>query len=172
MEDARRDFWAQKFAEYRTALNRYFRRRVSSQEDAEDLAQEVYLRLLRTEHGEGGAIRNPEAYLYTVAVNLLRERAALASRRGESVNLDEVDERLLGTEGTPADDFETAERDRCVDNAVSALPAKLKAIIVMHYLHEQSHQDMARTLGVTTSATRKYVGQALQLCRRRLRSKP
>jgi RNA polymerase sigma-70 factor (ECF subfamily) len=172
MEDARRDFWAQKFSEYRSALNRYFRRRVSTQEDAEDLAQEVYLRLLRTDHGEGGAIRNPEAYLYTVAVNLLRERAALASRRGEAVNLDEVDERLLGAETSPADAYENTERDARVDAAVNAHPAKLRAEIVKHYLHDQSHQDMAKALGVTTSATRKYVGQALQLCRRRLRSTP
>ena len=78
----------------------------------------------------------------------------------------------LGAETSPADDYENTERDARVDAAVNALPAKLRAVIVMHYLHDQSHQDMAKALGVTTSATRKYVGQALQLCRRRLRSTP
>ena len=52
-------------------LKRFLRRRLRNRADAPDLAQEVYLRLLRVERPE--EIRSPEAYLLTVASHLLRE---------------------------------------------------------------------------------------------------
>jgi DNA-directed RNA polymerase specialized sigma24 family protein len=117
MEENRRDFWAQKSSEYRSALNRYFRRQVSDPADAEDLAQEVYLRLLRVE--QNATIQNPEAYLYTIAVNLLRERAALSRRQGLNVHLEDVDESLLGITASAEDEIDHIGRERNVEEAVS-----------------------------------------------------
>lgn len=168
MREKQRDYWAQRFSDYHLALNRYFRRRVSHREDAEDLAQEVYLRLLRAEPSDG-AIRNPEAYLYTVAVNLLRERAALARRRGENASLDSVDESVMGVAAIAEDDIDRAAREKRLAEIVQALPPKFRAVIVMHYHHGLNYQDMAKHFGVTPHAIKKYVGQALRLCRRELR---
>jgi DNA-directed RNA polymerase specialized sigma24 family protein len=56
------------FKQHRDALQAFFYRRVRAKRDAADLAQEVYLRILRV--ADPDAIRNPEAYLYTVAANL------------------------------------------------------------------------------------------------------
>src|SRR5882757_7435666 len=77
---SRKILWTQLFTEHHVSLSGYFRRRIADRGDAEDLAQEVYLRLLRTDAGEYREIQNPEAYLYTVAVNLAREHAAARSR--------------------------------------------------------------------------------------------
>src|SRR5271165_5221267 len=55
------------FAEHRGGLQAFFRRRIRSKSDASDLAQEVYLRMLRISDQE--AIRKPVHYLYTVANN-------------------------------------------------------------------------------------------------------
>jgi len=53
------------FAEHAGALQAFLYRRVRRHPDAAELAQEVYVRMLRV--ADMGAIRNPEAYLYTVA---------------------------------------------------------------------------------------------------------
>src|SRR5687767_659277 len=90
--DDRRSNWATIFAKHQTLLTRFFRRRVSHTWDAQDLTQEVYLRLLRADERE--LIRNPEGYLRTVANNLLREYAVL--RKGVSVPYD-----ALEAEATP-----------------------------------------------------------------------
>jgi len=58
------------FTEHRAGLQSFFRRRIRSKSDAPDLAQEVYLRMLRISDQE--AIRNPVHYLYTVANNLVK----------------------------------------------------------------------------------------------------
>src|SRR5687768_17550417 len=58
---------------YRTALLRFFSKRLRNDADAEDLAQEVLTRL--AQHGDIQKIDDVEAYLFRVASNLLRDRA-------------------------------------------------------------------------------------------------
>lgn len=169
MKDTKRDFWAQTFAEYRIALNRYFRRRGSQAHDAEDLAQEVYLRLLRSDQSGTRQIESPEAYLFTVAANLLREKGAAARRMGLSLDIADIDETLLPTSMTPEDELEITLRERKLAEAVASLPAKYQRIVVLHYLENKTYQEMAGDFGVTPHAIKKYVSQALRLCRRKLR---
>lgn len=64
--------WARIFTEHGATLRGFFIRR-GAREDAEDLVQETYLRMLRARETRGEAIANPEAYMYTVALNLARE---------------------------------------------------------------------------------------------------
>jgi DNA-directed RNA polymerase specialized sigma24 family protein len=56
--------------------------------DAADLAQEVYVRMLRVNNKE--AIRNPAHYLYTVANNRVRENAVLDRRQASDIDIDKV----------------------------------------------------------------------------------
>src|ERR1700736_2602298 len=76
------------FAEHRAALQSFFLRRIRTMADAADLAQEVYIRMLRISNQE--AIRNPVHYLYTVANNLVKEHAALDRRQASGIGIDEA----------------------------------------------------------------------------------
>ena len=74
------------FAEHGSALQRFLRRRVRRKTDAQDLAQEVYVRMLRI--SDPGAIRNPVLYLYTVANNLVKEHSVLDQRRAGDLDIE------------------------------------------------------------------------------------
>src|SRR5580692_10262212 len=74
---------------HRGALQAFFHRRLRIKSDAPDLVQEVYLRMLRV--GDPHTIRNPEAYLFTVAGNLLRENAVADRRQAQSVAIEEAE---------------------------------------------------------------------------------
>src|SRR6202158_2220948 len=76
------------FAEHRGALKAFFLRRIRSKADASDLAQEVYVRMLRI--SDQGAIRNPVHYLYTVANNLVKEHAVRDRRQASGITIDEA----------------------------------------------------------------------------------
>src|SRR6202051_518688 len=76
------------FAEHRGALQTFFRRRIRSKADAPDLAQEVYVRMLRISDQE--SIRNPVHYLYTVANNLVKEHSVLDRRQASGIDIDEA----------------------------------------------------------------------------------
>ncbi len=155
------------FARHRAALQAFFYRRIRTKSDAADLAQEVYLRLLRVSDTE--AIRNPEAYLYTVAGNLLKENAVADRRHARSADVEEADElqALEGLSGfdTPLDTQRRIERLRVV---LAQLPPKCRAAVVLQYRYELSYQEIADRLEVSPHMVKKYLTQALGHCRRRM----
>src|SRR5579871_5318050 len=82
------------FAQQGGALQAFLLRRVRRHPDAAELAQEVYLRMLRITDME--SIRNPEAYLYTVASNLAKEHARRERKMAGALEVDDplVQEQL------------------------------------------------------------------------------
>src|SRR5678816_1547179 len=95
MADTKKGLVERLYAEHYDALRTFFYRRIRARYDAADLAQEVYVRMLRMSDTEG--IRNPEAYLYTVASNLVKEHAVVDRRQASSVDVADVSvQQLLG----------------------------------------------------------------------------
>jgi RNA polymerase sigma factor (sigma-70 family) len=155
------------FAEHRTALQSFFRRRIRSQADASDLAQEVYVRMLRIRDQE--AIRNPVPYLYTVASNLVKEHAVLEHRQGACIDIDEAPAHAQ-LETLPTFDVELDATQRATRLAVvlKQLPAKCRAAVVLRFTHDLSYREIGEQLGVSPQMARKYVVQGLSHCRRRM----
>ena len=155
------------FAEHRGALQAFFRRRIRTQADVPDLAQEVYLRMLRI--SDQDAIRNPVVYLYTVANNLVKEYAVLEHRRASSVDIDEVTthehlEVMPSFDG----DFDAAQRAARLRTVLGQLRPKCQAAVLLRFTHGLSYREVALRLGVSPQMARKYVMQALTHCRRRM----
>src|SRR6516165_6847837 len=94
MSDPKKRFIEKLFAEHGGALQQYFYRRIRTKSDAPDLAQEVYVRMLRV--SDTDAIRNPQFYLYTVASNLVKEHALFEHRQAGRIDIEEagVQQRL------------------------------------------------------------------------------
>jgi RNA polymerase sigma-70 factor (ECF subfamily) len=155
------------FAEQRGALLAFFRRRIRSKADAQDLAQEVYLRMLRI--SDQAAIRDPVLYLYTVANNLVKEHALLDRRRAGNIDIDEVatHEQL---ETLPAFDGELDLEQRVARLRVvlKQLRPKWQAAVELYFTHGLSYREIATRLEVSPQMVKKYVAQALLHCRRRM----
>ena len=155
------------FAEHRGALQTFFQRRIRSKADAPDLAQEVYVRMLRISDQE--AIRNPVHYLYTVANNLVKEHAVLDRRQAIGIDIDEAPahEQL---ETLPAFDGDLDARQRVARLGVvlQQLRPKCRAAVVLRFTHELTYREIAIHLGVSPQMAKKYVTQALGHCRRRM----
>src|SRR6201982_778770 len=92
MAETRKALLERLFAQHGAALLAFFYQRVRRRPDAAELAQEVYLRTLRA--SDIGAIRNPEAYLYTVASNLAKEHRLLEQRSANTLDIDDPAELL------------------------------------------------------------------------------
>jgi RNA polymerase sigma factor (sigma-70 family) len=155
------------FLRHGSSLAAFIRRRVRRPADASDLTQEVYLRFLRADREE--LIRNPEAYLYTVAVNLLREQSVLDRRWSQSVDASDLpaDPALVNFR-TPDEEIDDEARMARIAALVESLPAKQQAVLVLQYRDGLTYQQIAERLGVTTHAVKKYVMQGLAICRKRL----
>ena len=155
------------FTEQGGALQAFFRRRIRNKLAAQDLAQEVYLRMLRIRDQE--AIRNPVHYLYTVANNLVKEHAVLERRDAGGVDVDEVQahEQL---ETSPAFDGEldAAQRTARLRAVLGQLSPKCQAAVELRFTHGLSYREIAIRLNVSQQMVQKYVAQALAHCRRRM----
>jgi RNA polymerase sigma factor (sigma-70 family) len=170
VKDERRNSWAAVFAKHQSRLTGFFRRRVRNTWDAQDLTQEVYLRLLRADERE--VIRNPEGYLRTVAGNLLREHAVLRRRAPQSLDPLEFDADLspeLIDAHVPEDDIDRERREAQLAAVLDELPPKCRAVLVMQHRDGLSYQDIAKELGVSTNMVKKHVVKGLAQCRSSLR---
>jgi RNA polymerase sigma-70 factor (ECF subfamily) len=130
-------------------LYRLARRLVSDPEEARDLVQEAFLRAARRLHSLPADDPGAEAWLTRVVVNLCRDRhRRLAVRRRDARHL-----------ATPATDPASSPEDRAaarsaVEAALATLPARRRAVVVLHELEELGTAEIARLLGVTRVTVR------------------
>jgi RNA polymerase sigma factor (sigma-70 family) len=167
MTDVRKSLVERLFAEHGGALAAFLHRRVQRKPDAAELAQEVYMRMLRVTNAED--IRNPEAYLYTVASNLVKEHARRESKDSKALDIDDplIQEQLA--ELPPfAGQLDTEQRVRRLREVLQQLPAKCQAAVVLQYWEGLSYEEIAERLGISTHMVKKYLTQALAHCRRRM----
>jgi RNA polymerase sigma-70 factor (ECF subfamily) len=142
-------------------LRRYLAARMRNAADVPDLVQEVFLRLLRIERHD--AIRNPQAYLYTVAGHVLHQHALRQTARPESIEIADVVSELYAIPDT--DPELQAERDQCFE----ALRRELRevspgayATLMLHRYYGLPLADISQRLGVSYSMTKKYLAKALK----------
>jgi RNA polymerase sigma-70 factor (ECF subfamily) len=155
------------FSEHRTALQAFFRRRIRVAPDAPDLAQEVYVRMLGVQHTE--SIRNPELYLYTVANNLLKERAAAERHRAACDDIDDAAVQAQLAELPRLEgEVDLELRAQRLREVLHQLPPKCRAAVVLQYDHDLSYEDIGARLGISVHMVKKYLTKALGHCRRRM----
>lgn len=155
------------FAEHRGALQSFFLRRIRSKAEAADLAQEVYVRMLRIR--DPAAIRDPVSYLYTIAFNLVKENAVLDRRRASGIDIDEMSaQEQLGTLSAFADDVDAAQRAARLRVVLQQLRPKCRAAVELRFMHDLTFREIAVHLGVSPQMAKKYVVQGLGHCRRRM----
>jgi RNA polymerase sigma-70 factor (ECF subfamily) len=140
---------------WNAGLTRFLRRRLPQQIDAEDLAQEVYVRLLRVEKLE--LIEHPEAYLYKVAVNVAAEWR-MRARQSKPHTADELDALVAAT--TPETALSEAEFARQLDDALRAMTPMIRAVIYLKLRDGMTHEEIARHLGISTRMVRRLLTTA------------
>jgi len=166
MAETKKALVARLFAEHRGGLQAFLYRRVRRRPEAAELAQEVYVRILRVP--DLATIRDPGAYLYTVASNLARDHAR-RERRGVALDVDDplVQEELAEQPGFVGQ-LDAEQRTKRLNEVLNQLPPKCHAAVVMQYWQGLSYEEIALRLGVSTHMVKKYLSQAMVHCRRRM----
>lgn len=148
-------------------MRAFLRRRVDLAVDAQDLEQEVYARLLRLREEEIDSIRDPHAYLHTVAHNLLKEHAFQRRRREAEIDIALYPD-LHTREGSSEEEIARTLRAERMNRILADLPQRCRAVLIMQYRDGMRYADIATRLGVSTHMVKKYVVRALKLCREAL----
>jgi RNA polymerase sigma-70 factor (ECF subfamily) len=149
-------------------------RMTGDEEDAADLAQEVFVRVYR-HRGNYRADHKFTTWLYTIATNLARNHAAWRARR-PNVSLEAqrtedggtLADALPSAQPTPGDDTEAAERARAVRAAVAELPDDMRAALLLFEFEDKSLAEVGDTLGISVKAVESRLFRARQRLREKL----
>ena len=154
---------------YRAPVIQYIQRIIRNQDAAEDLAQEVFLRVYRA-RASWVPKANFRSWLYTVATNL-----AFNWLRGQRTRHRCTPVQEARDSGKPIDMPDVrpsvqavlikAERASQVRAAVSSLPPKQRAAVIMHKYEELEYEQIAVVLGCSLQAVRSLLFRAYERLR-------
>lgn len=154
------------YRSHRSALLRFLVKRLQSVDDAEDVSQEVFLRLwvatqlASPEHARALAFRAAS----NLAVDNLRRRHTRSLC--EDANMD------IGAVASSAPSHEerlhSMQRLQILQSAIQALPEKCRRVFVMYKLQHLSYEEISEKLDLSRYAVEKHVARGLGFCRKRL----
>ena len=147
------------FRKYSAPLLRYADRLLGSRAEAEEVAQEVFLKLIaRVDQYDG---RAPVAsWLFAIAANACRDRLRKAGRR-TSVPLEAVAE-AAGEEPSPDRTLLEAERRRLVRTALLRLSDDQREALILARYHDLPYAEIARALEISEGAVKTRIFRAME----------
>ena len=157
------------FREHNRMLVGYLRSRLGSEQEAKEVAQEAYVRVLQLhEPGAPGLLR---AYLFKAAANLAVDRLRHRRVRQRSEEQPQLFEELNPTGGElddPAEQLLAREQADQLLRILQELPAKCQQVMNLHRFEGASQRDVSMRLGISERMVRRYVTYAMVYCRLRL----
>lgn len=147
-----------------TQLKRLLSRLLANDQDADDLCQEVCIRLLRM--NEDVLIRDPRAFIYRIAANVASDWRRRPECRTAHVAIEP--DSLVAEGGQPDAVAATDQELKRIQAGFTSLPYNLREVLIMHRLECLTREEIAESLGVSVGAVKKYLTQALGSLRIRL----
>ena len=168
MENGRnRNFVSTMAKTHGRALRRFLAVRMrGAAADVPDLVQEVFLRLLRVADHE--SIRNPQAYLYTIANHVLHQYTLrrIASEPGEPAET--ASELETSLESDPAEQVQLEQRFEALGRGLEQLSPRAYATLLLYRCEGATLEQIGQRLGVSRVMAKKYLLKAMAYCQQHL----
>lgn len=145
------------FLANRSLVERLIIARTRDKEEAEDILQELWLRV---ELARSGPISQPLAYIMRMALNLAADRAANSKRRrGREEAWGALQPGSVEFPDPEQSAISRAELDR-VQRAIEAMPPNMGRALIMFRLEGQRQGEIARQLAMSVSGVEKLLARA------------
>ena len=172
-DDAAFDYLVEKF---RRPMNSFMYRMTRNQAVAEELAQEVFLRVYRSRQTYAASAKFT-TWLYRIATNLAvnHARDTRHERPENTVNIDEPDTETgmtvdVADRGLNAEQqILRRERLAAIKREVEALPERQRAAVLMHKYQNMDYKQIAAVLNLSESATKSLLFRAYETLRETLK---
>ncbi|ANH79834.1 hypothetical protein A8C56_01555 [Niabella ginsenosidivorans] len=132
-------------------------------EEARDLSQDIFIKLWEN-RSRLKDIVNPSSYLYTISRNLVIDH--LRKNVFDPSNTDFLLNYFQSAASTPQEMAEYRELHNLLNNAVEALPGKIKEVFILSRYKGLTHEQIAAALGISVVSSKTYIVRALQLIRK------
>jgi RNA polymerase sigma factor (sigma-70 family) len=141
------------------ALVRFFRRKIRSQDEAEDLAQETLARFLRA--SPATAIQTPQAYLKRIATNLLRDRAERGSTRIVELSVPLIEGMDQPAACDPLRELVGRQELAHFDQVLRQLKPRTLEIFLLSRVDGYTYKEIAGRLGMTLFGVKWHMLKAI-----------
>lgn len=148
------------FEQHNAALVQFLRARLRSDQEARDVAQEAYVRLLQLDRL--GTISYLRTYLFRTALNLATDRIRSAAVRREAHRDPVFDAGVY--ELSPERVVGAGESLEAVSRAIESLPSKARVAFMLHRFGGLDVDEVAQRMGVTKRMVRNYLVKAVLSC--------
>jgi len=149
------------YADHHGWLNGWLRRQLGCSQRAADLAQDTFVRVL-SKDDDMAAIREPRAYLHTIAKGLLINH--WRRRQIEQAYLDALALQPEPVVPSPESQALIVETLLRIDAMLTQLPTRVRSAFLMSQLHGMTYAAIATELGVSERMVKKYMAQAMLHC--------
>jgi RNA polymerase sigma-70 factor (ECF subfamily) len=160
-------FLATLFHKYRGSLYRYLSGLVSSPEDAAELVQESYVRLLQHEN-----VAQLEAvsrtYLFQIATNLARDHFRRRATRHSGAHFDVDDVEIADQRAGPEHDVVWEETIDSIKQGIKELSPVTRRVFLLSRFRNKTYAQIAAMLGVSTRTVERKMCEAMDLLAARL----
>jgi len=166
---AESEFARELFERHRLSLHRYLKGLLSSPEDASEILQETYLRLLRQPSFDH--IRaNARAYLFQTATNLARD--LFRSKTSKGTVSDRDNDPLATPDWTNWPDLalEGEQVAAIITRALEQLDVQVRTALLLHRFREMTHQDIAARMNVSVRTIERYIKEGMVHIEHRLKA--
>jgi RNA polymerase sigma factor (sigma-70 family) len=152
------------FAEHNDTLVRFLRARLGSDQEARDVAQEAYVRLLQID--KPGTVSFLRAYLFRAAANIATDRRRHANVRDVAHKDPVFDNATDGLD--PERSALAKERLRLIEAALGELPERQRQAFLLHRISDLSIPDVASRLRLSERMVRNHIVKTLVHIRLRI----
>lgn len=155
--------WEEVVRTHSARVYRLAYRLTGDRHDAEDLTQEVFVRVFRSlsTYAPGTF----EGWLHRITTNLFLDMARRKSRIRFEGLADDAAEKLPGRELTPAQTYFDAHLEGDIEAALAALPPEFRAAVILCDIEGLSYEEIAATLGVKLGTVRSRIHRGRQQLR-------
>jgi RNA polymerase sigma-70 factor (ECF subfamily) len=147
---------------HHSALIKFLRRRLSVAADAEDVAQETYIRMMRYEGSS--ELNSPSAMLFHIAVNVANDhgRAARGRQHKRHTQIDDV-ELPSESPSLEREVLATQTLDLLLET-IEQLPPKCRQVFLLSRASAMTYPEIAAHCGISVKMVEKHISRAIAAC--------
>ena len=134
------------------------RRMLGDQAEAEEVAQEVFLRVHRSAREFRGESKL-STWLYTIAARLCLARLARPERRARVITADGLPE-VPDAQADPSAVVESAELRRALERCIQELDEDRRIVVMLRDIHGLAYEEIAAALGIELGTVRSRLHRA------------
>ena len=151
---------------YHDSLINFLRKRLRTPEDANDVAQEAYIRMMQYQNSRD--VRSPSSMLFRIAINVANDlgRSEQVRHASDQCSLDAVE--LVSDTPSPEREISARQDLELLRSAIEDLPPKCRQAFLLSRVRRMTYPQIAVHCGISVKMVEKHISRALAVCMKKV----